>query len=189
MHSPQPSSSPRCTQVAPRPRACGSVVGGSGRVMVGPPDRMATPAAVLQRPARLQWCAPMRPASQRPAPACALRAPLASPARPAYSPCRWCNGYIAIQPCPCPLLPSHNTPECIAIQIVPNQVSCNTILQYNPSLAASVTVQLPSLQYNWAVAQIIFCTKFFFSLFFFSFVPATGKIIKIYTSIFFLHFP
>ena len=49
---------------------------------------------------------------------------------PCRAPFRWWSGCIAIQPCPCPLLPGHNTPECIAIQIVPSQVSCNTILQY-----------------------------------------------------------
>ena len=174
MHSPQPSSTPRCAQAA-HGCACAAVswaglaVSWSGPPAVSQPQlpcHSAPRACHAQRPRALT---PLLPSAN--APACALRATRASPeppARPACSPCRWCNGCIAIQPCPCPLLPGHNTPECIATQIVPSQVSCNTILQYNPSLAASVMVQLPSLQYNWAVAQIILCTKFvFFSLYIF----------------------
>ena len=97
------------------------------------------------------------------------RAPCARatrPMRPCHAPCRWCSGCIAIQPCPCPLLPGHNTPKCIAIQIVPSQVSCNTILQYTslqPAFLSHNTLgvlryslsqphALSSLQYNNCIA-------------------------------------
>ena len=121
------------------PGACGRVVGGSGRVVAGPPGYVAAPTAVPRA------CAPSVPA---PSARAAQRAP---------------RGCIVIQPCPIPLLPSHNTPECIAIHSAPvikpllqyselycdtvlaplklrlAQLYCNTIssqpslLQYNPS--------------------------------------------------------
>ena len=131
---------------APRPRARVRVVGGPGRVMAGPPVRVAVlrprPALRLPRapPAACPTClSPARPAARAPAASCA-RAPAARPPRAPAEPSAvswpgWpCRGPVLLHSlathCPnChntifvlrykffPCQPScHNTKHCIAIQ-------------------------------------------------------------------------
>ena len=116
----------------------------SGRIVALGPGRVAACMAVLP---------PARPCSLAPA-------PHHLPARPARlaarisAPCRRSSCCIAIQPCPIPLLPCHNTPECIAIHSAP---VIKPLLQYSElyydTVLAPIKLRLAQLYRNTIASQ------------------------------------
>ena len=114
-------------QAAPRPRARGSVVGGSGRVVAGPPSRVAALGCRVAAPLRAVsfHASRLHPAVPRAYPA-PPRAPVTHAQRPARL-------HLPAQRACAQRLPSAQPPVtiqlyCIAIQIVPSQ---SPLLQYN----------------------------------------------------------
>ena len=178
-----------------------------------PSAQPASPAARPSRAPRA-WACPTPAAARAPGLLPRLEpARLHLRPAPAQRPCLRTQFVLRYKlPSSCPF--HYNTPECIAIQcpsaqhpVTIQKLYCNTIssaasclycntldLLHTSSLAIQSTSfahprplyhnTMPSLQYNLAVAQIIFCTKFI--IIFFSF-PATGKLKKnIHTPFFFI---
>ena len=120
-HPAGPAGTPRCALARPGARMAARRRWYRGRVPTvswlrpwpchGLHGRIAGPLSAVS-----QCRAPSAPCA-RPCRAPVRLRPVHVPCRRHNArPCRRCSGYIAIQPCPFPLLPCHNTPGCIAIQ-------------------------------------------------------------------------
>ena len=193
-------SAPSAQPAGPAPRP--------GRAALPPP----TPAC-RARPAFVARAVRQRPAPAHPA--LNAYAPPPAPNAPACAPSLYCDTnclphvlfttihqsvlqYSAHQP---NTRSQYNKLYCNTVSSAASCLYCNTL---DPLHTSSLAIQstslahprplyhntMPFLQYNWAVAQIIFCTKFIIIFFFvfFSF-PATGKLKKnIHTPFFFFIF-